>query len=965
MVPANQQLMPSKYATQTDAYAAEPMLVPAMPEPLPPNSSVAATGEELAFFDRVKKHISNKNSTNEFLKLCNLYSQDLIDKNLLVYRAQAFIGNSPELFDFFKRFLGYEGRDQMIEQRPRPASGRVNLNNCRSLGQSYRHLPQRERQKPCSGRDQMCHSVLNDEWVSHPTWASEDSGFIAHRKNVHEEGLHRIEEERHDYDLNISSLERLIGFLEPLANQNRTMSDVERTQWTLSSEYAGQSFPIYKKTLAKIYGRSSAPHVLNDMRSRPTNVIPVVLQRCRIVCEQWKATQREWEKVWRDQTQRMFWKSLDHQGIQAKQGDKRQFQTKTLQNEIQIKYEEQKRQRLMGVKDVPTYQFDYHFADEDVLLDVSRLIMHHAEASHSVDVPNLLVFLKEFIPSFFGFDLERFQEQMDSFSVETPPDDDMVNSGTTGDDDVASEDSTASRGRRATGKKSDLRRGVLDRGRTGRPNGNPDRSASASRATTPDPTASADDDVVMTDDSANAETWVKHPVDGNVRRNRGNIKPNQPFRRQIFNLYANLPILCFFRMFTTMYDRLYKLKQAEGQVRDAVKRMKASKPAQDLHMMDKDPDNFFGDTSAGADYYRQMLAMFEELVKGESSIDMVYIEDVLRRFYLGTGWQLYSFERMLSSVTRFAIAIISSDGKDRSSEMMAMFYKDRKKTETTHQDEVTYRKQSEKQIKDGDVYRITYVSSCACLLVTAETNNKIQHQNTRAVFIRILKSSDATFESNAEDGLLDVDQRWTYYVASYTSLEPTEGVIHEDVTSPLLKSHIRQAETTAENLQQSSTTNNADDEAAEENDDPKEGEGQQSGQASGRGKASITLRGEEQLGLRISPDTYRIFWPRPGSGDDQEWWQVVRRAEKHGAASRKDKSSEKQAADKAAESGEQRDKQTDGEERMEDDGNADHAFEEKFVMNNRWMAGRKKDEVEEKNAAFHEWIGTTAMDVDQ
>ena len=49
---------------------------------------------------------------------------------------------------------------------------------------------------PCSGRDEMCWEVLNDEWVGHPTWASEDSGFIAHRKNQYEEILFKIEEEK-------------------------------------------------------------------------------------------------------------------------------------------------------------------------------------------------------------------------------------------------------------------------------------------------------------------------------------------------------------------------------------------------------------------------------------------------------------------------------------------------------------------------------------------------------------------------------------------------------------------------------------------------------------------------------------------------------------------------------------------------------------------------------------------------
>jgi paired amphipathic helix protein Sin3a len=38
----------------------------------------------------------------------------------------------------------------------------------------------------------MCWEVLNDEYVSHPIWASEDSGFVASKKNSYEEELHRF-----------------------------------------------------------------------------------------------------------------------------------------------------------------------------------------------------------------------------------------------------------------------------------------------------------------------------------------------------------------------------------------------------------------------------------------------------------------------------------------------------------------------------------------------------------------------------------------------------------------------------------------------------------------------------------------------------------------------------------------------------------------------------------------------------
>ena len=121
--------------------AVSPTLTPALPEPMPPTTTAGATAEEIAFFDKVKKFINNKHTMNEFLKICNLFSQDLIDKAILVHRAQSFIGGNPDLMNWFKKFLGYENKEDVIENKVRPATGRVSLANCRGLGPSYRLLP--------------------------------------------------------------------------------------------------------------------------------------------------------------------------------------------------------------------------------------------------------------------------------------------------------------------------------------------------------------------------------------------------------------------------------------------------------------------------------------------------------------------------------------------------------------------------------------------------------------------------------------------------------------------------------------------------------------------------------------------------------------------------------------------------------------------------------------------------------
>lgn len=148
-----------------------------------------------------------------------------------------------------------------------------------------------ERLKPCSGRDELCNSVLNDEWASHPTWASEDSGFVAHRKNAFEEGLHRIEEERHDYDFFIEANQKCIQLLEPIAQQMLTLSPAERQNFRMPPGLGGQSTSIYKRVLKKVYGSEKGAEVVNDMFQHPFTVVPIVMARLKQKDEEWRFSQ--------------------------------------------------------------------------------------------------------------------------------------------------------------------------------------------------------------------------------------------------------------------------------------------------------------------------------------------------------------------------------------------------------------------------------------------------------------------------------------------------------------------------------------------------------------------------------------------------------------------------------------------------------------------------------------------------
>lgn len=860
----------AKQSMVPDGPVVSPTLTPALPEPIPPTTTTVATLDELAFFDRAKKFIANKNNMNEFLKLCNLFSQDLIDKSLLLTRAQSFIGGNPELFAWFKNFLGYEPETNVTQTKAKTVSGRVSLSNCRGLGPSYRLLPKRERERPCSGRDQLCKSVLNDEWASHPTWASEDSGFVAHRKNQYEEGLHRIEEERHDYDFNIEACLRTIQQLEPIAQQILQTAPEERLNFVLPAGLGGQSETIYKRVIMKIYGREKGKDVISELFAQPYNVIPILLNRMKQKLEEWKAAQREWEKVWREQTQKIFWKSLDHQSLGAKQADKRQFQLKTLQNEIQVKYEEQRRQLEVQEVQVPNYQFAYSFKDEDVLVDASRLILIYAEHSHSGDYSKVISFIKEFVPLFFGIDPIKFEQRIQTSAQGSPAND-------YADDEAPSPDDGFSQKSHKTNKKPNLLRGVLDRGRSGKPNRKEkeDSVASGSRGSTPDMASAADEDMAGGADSSNSNgmreesgprRWVEYPS-GINSVNLKDLAPDEPYKRESFNMYCNLPIYCFFRMFVILYERLLNIKQNEGEVHETVARAMHWKAAIDLKMIDKLPNEFFSDVSENANYYQQILNMFEDQIKGE--IDMSQIEETLRRFYLQTGWQLYSFDRLLSALVRFTLGLFTSDSKEKTWDIYVLFKKDRAREDTTHQDELNYRKQVEKYSKDADVYRITF------------------SPREMEAYVSIFKKDDPTFDVTA----LDRAKRWRYYLASYSSVDPTEGVPNDKVQLPYLKHSLIKP-----------------DESSEE-----------------YGALYDTLRSMEKLQFIIRAKDYRIEFENKGDGGVD--YTVLSEAMRIGGE--------------------------EGRREMEALWEARSGLaQEKLVMNNAWMRGVSRDDVDARKQAF-------------
>jgi paired amphipathic helix protein Sin3a len=121
----------------------------------------------VAFFDKVKKFIDDKTTYHEFLKVINLWVQDMIELKVLLDRAQLFIGESGEVWTMFKKMIGTDdagnsppnpvsaqggygfggmiGVDQQVVENT-PMLDRIkpdlNATKVKTCGPSYRKLPQ-------------------------------------------------------------------------------------------------------------------------------------------------------------------------------------------------------------------------------------------------------------------------------------------------------------------------------------------------------------------------------------------------------------------------------------------------------------------------------------------------------------------------------------------------------------------------------------------------------------------------------------------------------------------------------------------------------------------------------------------------------------------------------------------------------------------------------------------------------
>uniref|UniRef100_A0A8C7RD11 Paired amphipathic helix protein Sin3b n=1 Tax=Oncorhynchus mykiss TaxID=8022 RepID=A0A8C7RD11_ONCMY len=358
---------------------------------------------EFTFFDKVRRFFKSQEVYENFLRCIALFNQEVVSGAELLQLVTPFLGKFPELYTQFKSFLGDKelshSMSGLSDRYMEGGGGReVDYASCKRLGSSYRALPKTYQQPKCSGRTAICKEVLNDTWVSFPSW-SEDSTFASSKKTPYEEQLHRCEDERFELDVVLETNLATIRVLESVQKKLSRLSPEDQDRFRLDDCLGGTSEVIQRRAVYRIYG-DKAPEIIEGLKRSPATAVPVVLKRLKAKEEEWREAQQGFNKIWREQYEKAYLKSLDHQGVNFKQNDMKALRSKSLLNEIESVYDE--RQEQSTEEGGPHMVFTYE--DKQILEDAASLIIYHVKRQptiHKDDKDHIKRIIQHFVPDLF------------------------------------------------------------------------------------------------------------------------------------------------------------------------------------------------------------------------------------------------------------------------------------------------------------------------------------------------------------------------------------------------------------------------------------------------------------------------------------------------------------------------------------------------------------------------------------
>ena len=658
--------------------------------------TAASLAKELAFFERVKARLRNRESYNELIKCLNIFNSEVISKMELQSLVWDIIGRYPDLYSGFSEFLARcESMDFEYLESGRVKDGKLtvkelqklkvtsarekflmrpiselDLSACERCGPSYRLLPNDYPKAPASARSSLCKEHLNDNWVS-VTSGSEDYSFKAMRKNQYEEALFRCEDDRFELDMVLETTEVTICALEPIVEKLNAMSSDEASQFRIPE---GLLSPIHLRTIERLYGIGTdrGSDIRRMILDYPSATAHVVMARLKQKYAEWKRIKTELTPVWVDVYEKNYNKSLDHRSFYFKQTDKKALSAKGMTGEIKEVWEKRRNSddtigqsnNCTSFTSCISPDLTFTYADRKVHDDIYAVLKFSTrEMMNSDHAERVMKTWRIFVEPFFGItrrdpegDYHDDSAEQAAFLVQRDDDDDdeendeIDNEGNTNDDQTTEHD--------VVDIESKARDEVLnDRHGTNKPTqvetGN-DNDSQLPRADESEflkfenEEWSDEQSDKSYDDSSAKHTHLNcNPLGGtktNVLNGRGNSYLTNDIRGERRIFYGHDGYYILFRLHQHLYERL------------ATARASASSMSQQ-----------FGQTAEPAErriaqertIHNDFLRLLFKLLNG--TIESSYFEDECRMLLGANSYLLFTLDKLIYKIVKQVQSLLADE----------------------------------------------------------------------------------------------------------------------------------------------------------------------------------------------------------------------------------------------------------------------------------------------------------------
>ena len=364
------------------------------------------------FFESAKSQLRNEAFLfNDFLKVLNLYNEDILTRVDLLVMTRDLFSEYPELYEEFRQFCDFSDITSLPETRrrrsPSPSPPRIDsrceidISTCKHYGPSYRGLPDEYIRPKCSGRNELCDEVLNDHWFSVPTGSEE--GFKASLKNQYEENLFACEDKRHELDLVIELNNSTIQALIPIVKQLASCDEDELTDFRIED---GLDI-LMLRSIERIYGNKGHA-IIQGINENPVVAIPIVLRRLQQKNVEWQTSKSSWNAIWQELQEKNYYRSLDHQSAHFKLKEKKFLNPRELLAEIKDDYFENSNNTPSSSSSTPTVislptVLTFEMKETAIFQDIEGLIEFQAERMYNSETEpeKLKNFIQGFIRKFF------------------------------------------------------------------------------------------------------------------------------------------------------------------------------------------------------------------------------------------------------------------------------------------------------------------------------------------------------------------------------------------------------------------------------------------------------------------------------------------------------------------------------------------------------------------------------------